>query len=284
MISLFNYNVLKREVFYKCWHILEYIVNHPDMSNLEKKAINATIMDALVTRKQIDPQKQSLDIDHLCIVDNLDHYIYEKNPNICGIPLWMKDEFRKKSICITGGIPISMFLAKAPSESVRFCIYDPNIAVSSIFSDATFYEVVYFSPTRGIKIKDSRPFVEVNINGELYLIDTLTKRILKSSWFKENYGFEIISQESISEMDIKRLTLYKESISEYKNLSVLLPILLPFLDLNIPDQAEMKYEVEQSKLYFKGEWKKYNEFQEEILNKKLKNKILSKKKNNKNIH
>ena len=224
MISLFNYDLLANEIFYKCWHILEYIEKHPDMSDLDKEAINATIMDALVTKGQIDPNTQSLDLGKLCIVNNLDFYNYEKNPNISGIPLWMKEKFRKKSLHITGGVPISIFLAKPPSDVVRYCVYDPNTAVSSIFQDATFYNAIYNSPTRGVRIEEVRPFVEIKINNELYLVDTLTKRILKSNWFKRTYDFEVINQQTISKMDKKRLKYYKEAVNERKNLSIFLSL------------------------------------------------------------
>lgn len=155
MKSLFEYEFLVNEVFYKCYHILEWIKLNPNMSDLDRKAIQATIMDALVYKKLIDPSKESLDLKHLCIVDNLDYYVYEEHPDICGIPQWMKEEFRKKMLAITGGIPISMFLAKPPSKISRYCVFDPNTAVSAIFSDATFYNVLYNSPTRNVKLKEA---------------------------------------------------------------------------------------------------------------------------------
>jgi len=264
MINLLNYEVLVNETFYKCWHILDYIEAHPNMSELDKEAISATIMDALVTKKQIDPKTQSLDLQGMCIVNNLDHYNYEEHPNISGIPLWMKEEFRKKALQITGGIPISMFLAKPPSKVVRYCVYDPNTAVSAIFPDATFYNATYNSPTRGIRVKDIRPFVEVNINGELYLVDTLTKRILKSSWFKNTFDFQVHSQQTVSKFDKKRLRYYKESISEENHLASCLIFMLPMIDFDTPNHAEMKYEIEQSKKYFPKGWEEYEEHKKEI--------------------
>ena len=50
MKSLFEYDVLVNDVFYRCWHILEYIEKHSDIDKLERDAIQATIMDALVFR------------------------------------------------------------------------------------------------------------------------------------------------------------------------------------------------------------------------------------------
>ena len=266
MMSLFDYEVLVNEVFYKCWHILEWILKHPDMSELDKEAISATIMEALVTTKCVNPEIQSLDLENLCIVDDLKHYVYQKHPNISGIPLWMKEEFRKKALYITGGLPISMFLAKPPSQFTRYCVYDPNTAVSSIFEDAIFYNSIYDSPTRGIRIESVRPFVEVNIDGEDYLVDTLTKRILKSSWFKETYNFEVIDQQTISKLTDEKRNYYQESISEHKGLAEIIPFILPILELNTPEQAEMKYEVEQSKKYFPEEWERYEMLQKEMDN------------------
>lgn len=57
MKNLFDYELLVNEVFYKCWHILEYIEKHPNMSDLDRQAIKATIMDALVTKKTNRPKK-----------------------------------------------------------------------------------------------------------------------------------------------------------------------------------------------------------------------------------
>lgn len=255
MTSLLDYELLTNEVFYKCWHIMEYIEKHPDMSALDKEAIKATIMDALVYKGLIDPTEQSLDFDNLCIIDNLEHYKYEKHPNISGIPLWMKEKFREKSLYITGGQPVSIFLARPPSKTVQYCVYDPNTAVSSIFEDATFYNTIYTSPTRGIRIEDVRPFVEVEIDGQLYLVDTLTKRILKSDWFKENYDLEIKNEQKISEIKKEKLEAYKNAVSEHRGLSQTLPFML-LIPLDSPDQAELKYEMEQSKKYYPDEWEK----------------------------
>ena len=240
MKNLYDYDLLVNDTFYRCWHILEYIEMHPNMDDLEKDAIKATIMDTLVYKKEINPNNSSLDFENLCIVDNLEHYTYEKHPNICGIPLWMKEEFRKKSIIISGGIPVSIFLTKPPSKTSRYCVYDPNIAVSSIFNDATFYNCYYNSPTRnGIRIKEVRPFVEVKIDDELYLVDTLTKRILKSCWFKEKYNFEVRSQHTLSKMDKERLDYYDEHTKKHNFLANYLLLVKPILNnLNTTDFAE----------------------------------------------
>ena len=276
-INLFDFDILNKEVFYKCQHILSYIEKNDNLSELDSMAIKATIMDALVTKKLIDPNKHSLDLDNLCIVDDLEHYTYEEHPNICGIPLWMKEKFRQKSIYISGGLPISIFLAKPPSKTVRYCVYDPNTAVSSIFDDATFYNAIYTSPTRGITIEESRPFVEVNINGEDYLVDTLTKKILKSSWFKENFDFIEVSKQTISDLSKEKKKIYKDQTKENNNLGELLPMTLMILDYDDPSLAEMKYEVEQSKKYYKEEWEKAKQIEEEFKNFRLNGYVLTKK-------
>ena len=68
MKSLLNFELITNEVFYRGWHILEYIEHHPDMPPLERESIEATIMEALVSKKLIDPKKGSLDLNNLSIV------------------------------------------------------------------------------------------------------------------------------------------------------------------------------------------------------------------------
>lgn len=266
MKNLFEYDFLVNEVFYKCQPILKWIEANPNMSDLDREAIQATIMDALVYKGLIDSEKVSLDLTKLCIVDNLEHYVYKKHPNICGIPQWMKEEFRKKSLYITGGQPVSIFLAKPPSKITRYCVYDPNTAVSSIFSDATFYNALYDSPTRkGVRLDEVRPFVEVDIDGELYLVDTLTKRILKSSWFKSTYNFEVKSSKTISKMDKKSKEYYNESVSENISIATTLSLTLPLIEQNNSiGLSEMKYEIEKSKEYYPEEWEKYENLKIEM--------------------
>lgn len=116
----------------------------------------------------------------------------------------------------------------------------------------------------GIRIEETRPFVEVNINGEDYLVDSLIKRILKSNWFKENYDFEVKNQQTIRQMNKKRLRYYKEAISEHNALSTLLPFLLLPLDFPVPNDAEKRYEIEQSKKFFPEEWEKYELIKQEM--------------------
>ena len=262
-ISLYDYKVLCNDVFYRSFHIFEYIETHPDMSDLEKQAIKATIMDALVTRGCIDPARQSLNFEDYCIEDNLDHYVYEKNPNVCGIPLWMKDEFRKRILVITGGLSIAINLARPASEYGHYCVYDPNTAVSAIFDDATFYQVFYKSPTRGVRIESPRPFVEVNIWGEDYLVDVLTKRIFKSSFFRQTYGWDEVSKVRKSEYSSEALLGYNEAVAEGRvcDLATWLDFSFSFLDSADPRNAELIYERERSKEFFPEAWVELKEIQ-----------------------
>lgn len=261
MTNLYEYEILVKDVFYRGWNILEYIEAHPDMSELDQAAIKATIMDALVTKNLIDPNKQSLCLnpkdkkEKWCVVSNLDYYNYEIHPNVCGIPLWMKEEYRKKSIKTSGGIPVSMFLAR-PAGKPHYCVYDPNTAASSIFKEATFYSANYDSPTRGIRV-DDRPFVEVEINSELYLIDILTKRIFKSRWFIEKFNLEIISKSSTNEMNKTQIEYYQERLEDLLNLADFIESYQLFCKFNNPNMAEFKYEFEKSKEYFPEEWDRY---------------------------
>ena len=265
MTSLLDYDILTNEVFYRCWHILDYIAAHPDMPPLERESIEATIMEALVSKKLIDPTKQSLDLKNLVIVDDTEHYCYEEHPRICGIPLWMKDKFRKKSVYIAGSIPISLRLSRPPVKFGRSCVYDPNYAVSSIFEDATFIEAIYDSPTRpGVRLEETRPFVEVKIDGVDYLVDVLTKRILRSDWFKEEFNMDIKHSTTVSTADEEDKRRYYNSIAESNQLATLAAMLEPLIDKTSPIMAEYRYEFEKTKENFPEEWEKAELFKQEM--------------------
>lgn len=265
MTSLLDYDILTNEVFYRCWHILDYIAAHPDMPPLERESIEATIMEALVSKKLIDPTKQSLDLKNLVIVDDTEHYCYEEHPRICGIPLWMKDKFRKKSVYIAGSVPISLRLSRPPVKFGRSCVYDPNYAVSSIFEDATFIEAIYDSPTRpGVRLEETRPFVEVKIDGVDYLVDVLTKRILRSDWFKEEFNMDIKHSTTVSTADEEDKRRYYNSIAESNQLASLAAMLEPLIDKTSPIMAEYRYEFEKTKENFPEEWEKAELFKQEM--------------------
>lgn len=264
MTSLVDYELITNDVFYRCWHILDYIKEHPNMPPLERESIEATIMEALVSKKLIDPTQQSLDLKELAIVDDTDHYCYEKHPRICGIPLWMKEQFRKKAVYIIGGVPISLRLSRPPS-SIHSCVYDPNYAVSSIFDDATFIEAIYDSPTRtGIRLEETRPFVEVNIDGVDYLVDVLTKRILRSDWFKTEFNMEIKHSITVSTADEEARKRYYNCIQDSNQLGTMIPLLETSIDTFSPNWAEYRYEFERTKENFPEEWEKAEIFKQEM--------------------
>ena len=128
------------------------------------------------------------------VVNNPLDYKYNKTPNVSGIPQYIKEQLRHKSIHQSAGLPVMLFIAKPPTKFARYCVYDPNYAVSSIFDDANFINCIYDSPTRpGVRLTETRPFLEVEINGELYLIDTITNRIFNSIILFKHYNYFIFS-------------------------------------------------------------------------------------------
>lgn len=265
MKSLFEYEVLVNDTFYRSWHILEYIEKHPEMSDLDREAICASIMDALVYTNEINPDEDFLDLSNLCITNDATKYKYEEHPNIMGIPMWLKEKMRHKCVQISGGIPISMLVARPASYPGAYCVYDPNTAVSSLFDDFTFYSVKYISPTRGVRIKDSRPFVEVDLNGELYLVDVLTKRVLRSSWFKDAYDMEILDSNTPKKFNREQKSFYKEQTSEKVDLATYL-CFTETLRREMPKtpmDAEMDYERNQAIKNYPSEWERYKFIEEE---------------------
>ena len=265
MKSLLEFEVLVNDTFYRSWHILEYIENHPEMSDLDREAISATIMDALVYAGEINPEKDFLDLSNLCITNDVNKYKYEEHPNIMGIPMWLKEKMRHKCVQISGGIPVSMFVARPASYPGAYCVYDPNTAVSSLFDDFTFYSVKYISPTRGVRIKESRPFVEVDLNGELYLVDVLTKRVLKTSWFKDAYDMEILDSNTPKKFNREQKGFYKEQASEKVDLATYLCFTetLRGMMLKTPKDAEMDYERDKAIKNYPEEWERYKNIEEE---------------------
>lgn len=259
MKSLFEFEVLINEVFYKGWHILEYIENNK-LTELDKEAIKATIMDALVTRNCINPETEFLNLEELSITSNNEDYHYNRTPNVCSIPLHIKDKLRKVCIKQSAGIPVTFFISKPPSKLSRYCVYDPNYAVSSIFDEVSFIECIYDSPTRpGIRLTESRPFIEVPINGELYLVDTITNRIFRSSWFRKTYNLETKDILRKSRFNKKQKKLYEDMTQEKYSIAEIIPFYQ--LTFNLPyqpsDMAEMKYEFEQTKILYPQEWERF---------------------------
>lgn len=250
MKNLYDYDVLVYEVFHRCWHILDYIEKHPDMDELEKEVISNTIMDALVYKGLINKDEETLDLDHLCIRKSKDYFKYQESPNATGIPLWLKEKLRAKKVKITSGRPVSMFLAKPP-RTTHFCLYDVCHAVSIVFEDFTNISAIYDSPTRkGVRLTEDRPFLEVDINGESYLIDVLLKRMYKKSFFAKNFNMEITFTKSKKNFEEKDKKYFNEEIAkESDDFGNTLFALRNFLRIikDCEETAEMYYEIEQSK-------------------------------------
>lgn len=260
MKSLYDYDVLVYEVFHRCWHILEYIEKHPNMDELEKEVISNTIMDALVYRGLIDKDEETLDLVNLCIRKSKEYFKYQEKPNATGIPLWLKERLRTKKLKLTAGMPVSMFLAKPPGGT-HYCLYDICDAISTIFSDFTNINTIYDSPTRkGIRLTEDRPFLEVNLEGEHYLIDVLLKRMYKKSFFAKNFNMEITFSKSNKAFDKKAQKYYNEEIAlENDNFATALFCIKNIIEnyRDSEDMAEMYYELELSKKNEPNAWQEY---------------------------
>ena len=264
MKRLIDFEVITNETFYKGWHILEYIEKHK-LSALDIEAIKATIMDSLVYKGLINPEEDYLNLEELTITNSPNDYKYTKTPNISGIPQYIKEQLRHKCIRQSAGLPVMLFIAKPPSKFARYCVYDPNYAVSSIFEDANFINCIYDSPTRpGVRLTEVRPFVEVEINSELYLVDTITNRIFKSSWFKETYNLEIKDQIRKKKFNRKQRKLYSEMTEEECRIGDSMFVYDMTLSLPAPEMAETKYEVEQAKKNYPEEIEKANVLEAEM--------------------
>ena len=248
MKSLYDFDFLQNEVFYRSEHILKYLERHKDISALDREAIINTLLDALVYKGLMNPDAQSLDFEQLCIRDDLDHMRYDKTPNVTSIPQEIKEAMRHKSIIIAGSIPVSMFCAK-PASEIHTCIYDMNTAFSSLFDSFTFLLCDYDSPTRPGVRATQRPFVEVNINGEAYLVDTLTKRIFKSSWFRTTYNMTVTDEIAFEDFDERRQKLYREHTTPSQQLATYYHLMGAMEDVfrTIPKMEEALFELEKSK-------------------------------------
>lgn len=251
MKSIYDYDFLQNEVFYRSQHILKYLERTKDISSLDKEAIANTILDALVYKGLIDPASQSLDMNTLSIMDDLDHITYDKTPNITSIPASIKEAMRHKCIRISAGIPIAIFCAKPGSET-HTCIYDMNSSFSSLFPTFRFLLCDYDSPTReGVRATE-RPFVEVNINGEDYLVDTLTKRILKTSWFEKAYNMQIHYEVTPETFDEEQRKQYSKKTAPNEQLASYLAIMEIFHEVytHNPKMEETLFEIEKSRENF----------------------------------
>lgn len=264
MKSLFDFDFLVNEVFYRSWPILTYIEKHPILSELDTEAIQATIMDALVYKKLINPEKEFLSLKKLSITNNPDDYHYNPTPNVCGIPISMKEKFRTKMVYSSGGgIPISLTVSKPAGKVARYCVYDVNISISAVFDDFTFYNAKYLSPTRNIYLEESRPFIEVKYHNELYLIDALTKRIFKTTFFKEKYHLKIEFTGDIKKYTPKEKEAYEEYTRECNNLPIAFISFNLLSSIDSMELAEMKYEINKAKEMYPDDWNQYLKLEED---------------------
>lgn len=263
MSNLIDFEVLTNETFYKGWHILEYI-EKKKLTPLDIEAIKATIMDALVYKGLINPEEEFLNLETLSITNNPNDYHYNKTPNVSGIPMHIKEQLRHISIHQSAGLPVMLFIAKPPSK-IGYCVYDPNYSVSSIFNDVNFLEVIYDSPTRpGVRLTETRPFIEVEINGGMYLVDTITNRVFKSSWFTKTYNMDIKSSLSKKDFNQKQKESYKEITKPEYNLANSMFVYDMLLSLPSEDLAETRYEVEQAQKNYPDQAEEARRLNEEM--------------------
>lgn len=261
MIKLTDYDILVNDTFYRSWHLFEYIEKHPNMSDLDRDAIKATIMDALVYANLIDEEKDALDLDNMCIVRNDDdkYYHYEKTPYVSGIPMELKEKLRYKCVRHSGCIPVSLVFAK-PCGGSSFCIYDMNEIFSVIFDKFSFVSVSYDSPTRGGIRVSKRPFLQINLNDEEYYVDALTKRIFRVDEFIRRYNG--IVEESICNLDfnedMKKLYEYR-STPRCDFAFFLISNGSFYKEITNSAMAESCYEFEKTKELYPEEWEKIPE-------------------------
>ncbi len=247
MKKLEEYAALNDFVFYRHYHILEYIKLKEPLSSLDREALAATIMHALVDLHLIDKERETLDLDNLCIRDDGIGYHYEEHPFAQGTPLWIKDQLRKKCLMITGGLPVTMKLSML-SPFQKTCVYDLNTAYSCTFSKFTFYEADYDSPTRPGVIAKDRPFLEVEIDGVKYLVDTLLDRLYLSEEFKKRYHMQIKSQFDSWNLNANQQNIYSSHVQEsnhyFSGLIAIFDLFQP--SFNQPYFAEYNFEYQRA--------------------------------------
>lgn len=265
MKSIYDFDVLQNEVFYRSEHILKYLERHKYLSDLDKVAIANTILDALVTKGLMDPNAQSLDFEHLEVCDDLDHIVYNPTPDVTSIPLSYKELMRQRCLNISGGIPVAVFCSK-PAGPIHTCIYDMNTAFSSFFPWFKFLLCDYDSPTRPGQKAVDRPFLEVIINGEHYLVDMLGKLIFKTGWFKENFNLEVTWEMASDNFDAERQEFYKKQTADEQNIALYLGTLEIFAKagFNNPRLEEMVYETEQISKNFPNALKDFEAMKEDM--------------------
>lgn len=263
MKLLTEYEILNT-VFYRGIPVLKYIANNPTMSELDREAIQSTIMNALVYKKCIDETKEFLNFEALAITNNEEDYHYEEYPFVTGYPLWLKEEMRKHVIRWSGSIPVSVHAAR-PSGRVTYCIYDANTVLSIFFDDFAFIEANYDSPTRtGVRV-ERRPFLEVKMGEKMYLVDALTKRFFEEEEFNRRYQLEVTYRIKNKDFNAEQKARYQEQTEETDGYGSFLAFTIPMLETfkSSPKFEEYLYEVEESKKYFPEAWEDARDMMEE---------------------
>ena len=265
-MSLFDIELLNH-IFYRSEYILKYIERRKEkLSLLDIEGLANTIINELVINNIMDPNTQSLDIIHMEIVDNLSHICYEKHPFIVGIPSTIKEHARNKILNITAGYPVSVYMSK-PAGRIRYCIYDMNTALSSIFDEFSLVEAEYDSPTRIGERTESRPFLIINYNNYDYYVDLLTQRMFRKDLFDSTYNVKLSHVLNSKEFSDKQREIYEEQVRESgpTNHSSLITMTGGFEYIrDIPKMEEFNYEYELAKERYPEAFKEAEEMKKEI--------------------
>ena len=268
MKRLDSYSVLVNDVFYRGMHILDYLYSKENISTLDIEAIKNTILTALVEKGEIDQYHEFLDLRKMVITDVF--YFgcdcYNPKPFVQGIPLWMKEQLRDKSLRITGGLPVSVH-ATRPTSWEGYCVYDANTAFSILFDDFTFLIADYDSPTRPGKKATDRPFLEAEVDGTSYLFDLLTKRMFETEEFTRRYKMIVKERVQKSKFDERQTALYAEQTSiDKRSYGTFLSLCLPMIEgcRDVPKMQEYIYEIDESKEFFPRAFEEVEEIKEDM--------------------
>lgn len=165
-----------------------------------------------VDSKVMNPTKQSLDLETMDIVDDLNHIIYDYHSTVTSIPLSIKEKMRHKCLKITVS-----------------CSYN--------------------SPTREGVRTEVRPFLEISYHDDKYYVDALTKRMFKRDWFDKTYNLE--EKERIPKTNISSFQqkFYDEQTSCSDDYYILIDFLEPLTDTlrGTFKNEELIYEFDKSK-------------------------------------
>ena len=254
MRELKEYPVLCDEVFYRGMHILDYLYTAKDISSLDIEAIKNTILSALVEKKEINPGKEFLNLRGMAMTSTyfFGCNIYDSKPFIQGFPLWIKEKLRKRSLNITGSLPVSVYLARLTSDS-DYDIQAANVALSIIFEDFEFIFADYNSMSNPKTRVLDRQFLVAKVDGIDYIFDVLTKRMYDKKEFARVYEMEIKESVRKSEFNEQQKQLYaNQTAEETDNYAEFLAMTCPFIEAmsDVPNMQEYIHEIELSKVNF----------------------------------